>query len=153
MQLKFRIILNVKDDVLRDVVTDSNITLMEFNKIIFTIFGFQTQEISTFFQTNDNWEQLEEVKIFKLDDKDEIMDSVPISNFLFEKNDKMIFIYDFLCYWTFFVELYDLEENKMIDKKYEVLNSVGMVPKNPPLDIFTVENNPDRTDIDENFDQ
>jgi hypothetical protein len=34
MQLKFRIILNVEEDVLRDIVIDSNITLIEFSKII-----------------------------------------------------------------------------------------------------------------------
>ena len=77
MQLKFRIILNVKEDVLRDIVTDSDITLMEFSKIISSEFGFDSTEISTFHHSNENWEQLDEIKIFKIDELDQIMDKTP----------------------------------------------------------------------------
>ena len=65
MRLKFRIILNVKDDVLRDIIVDSSISLLEFSKIISDQFGFDSSEISTFHISNENWEQLEEIKIFK----------------------------------------------------------------------------------------
>ena len=34
MQLKFRIILNVKDDVLRDIIVDSLLQFFEFSNII-----------------------------------------------------------------------------------------------------------------------
>ena len=118
MQLKFRIILNVEEDVLRDIITDSNLTLIEFSKIISSEFGFDSSEISTFHHSNENWEQLDEIKIFKIDEEDKIMDNTPISNFFISKGDKLIFIYDFLNYWTFFIELYDLYESTYIDKKY-----------------------------------
>ena len=55
MQLKFRIILNVEEDVLRDIVIDSNITLIEFSKIISGEFGFDSSEISTFHHSNENY--------------------------------------------------------------------------------------------------
>ena len=108
MQLKFRIILNVKNDVLRDIIVDSSTSLIEFSKIISSEFGFDSSEISTFHHTDENWEQLEEIKIFKIDDQDKIMDNVSISNFFVTKDDKLIFIYDFLNYWTFFIELYEV---------------------------------------------
>ena len=98
MQLKFRIILNVEEDVLRDIVIDSNITLIEFSKIISGEFGFDSSEISTFHHSNENWEQLDEIKIFKIDELDQIMDNTPISNFFLSKGDKLIYIYDFLNY-------------------------------------------------------
>ena len=140
MQLKFRIILNVEEDVLRDIITDSNITLIEFSKIISSEFGFDSSEISTFHHSNENWEQLDEIKIFKIDEEDKIMDKTPISNFFISKGDKLIFIYDFLNYWTFFIELYDLDESIKMDKTYECLNSIGEVPKVPPSDIFNINN-------------
>ena len=115
MLLKFRIILNVKEDVLRDIIIDSNIKLIEFSRVISNTFGFDSSEISTFHYSNQDWEQLEEIKIFKIDDDDEIMDNVPISNFFISEGDKLIFIYDFLNYWTFFVELYDLDDIIKID--------------------------------------
>ena len=153
MQLKFRIILNVEEDVLRDIVIDSNITLIEFSKIISGEFGFDSSEISTFHHSNENWEQLDEIKIFKIDELDQIMDNTPISNFFLSKGDKLIYIYDFLNYWTFFIELYELDESGKIDS-YKCINSVGEVPKNPPYDIFdinSVKEDLDESDFDDTF--
>ena len=151
MQLKLRVILNVKEDVLRDIITVSDISLKEFNKILYSVFGFETQEVSTFFLTNDNWEQLDEIKIFKIDENDEIMDNTPISNFFNSENDKIIYVYDFLNYWTFFVELYEIEEYVEIDKNYKILNSIGDVPKDPPSNIFGTNDDLDETNLDDNL--
>ena len=153
MQLKFRIILNVEEDVLRDIVIDSNISLIEFSKIISSEFGFDFSEISTFHHSNENWEQLDEIKIFKIDELDQIMDKTPISNFFLSKGDKLIYIYDFLNYWTFFIELYEIDESVKIDS-YNCINSVGEVPKNPPSDIFdinSVKEDSDELDFDDTF--
>ena len=153
MQLKFRIILNVKEDVLRDIVTDSDITLIEFSKIISSEFGFDSTEISTFHHSNENWEQLDEIKIFKIDELDQIMDKTPISNFFLSKGDKLIYIYDFLNYWTFFIELFELDESVKLDN-YKCINSVGEVPKNPPSDIFdvnSIKEDSDDLDFDDTF--
>ena len=153
MQLKFRIILNVEEDVLRDIVIDSNITLIEFSKIISSEFGFDSSEISTFHHSNENWEQLDEIKIFKIDELDQIMDNTPISNFFLSKGDKLIYIYDFLNYWTFFIELYELEESVKVDS-YKCINSVGEVPESPPSDIFninSVKEDSDELDFDDTF--
>ena len=153
MQLKFRIILNVEEDVLRDIVIDSNISLIEFSKIISSEFGFDSSEISTFHHSNENWEQLDEIKIFKIDELDQIMDKTPISNFFLSMGDKLIYIYDFLNYWTFFIELYEIDESVKIDS-YNCINSVGEVPKNPPSDIFdinSVKEDSDELDFDDTF--
>ena len=151
MQLKFRIILNVKNDVLRDIIVDSSTSLIEFSKIISSEFGFDSSEISTFHHTDDNWEQLEEIKIFKIDDQDKIMDNVSISNFFIAKDDKLIFIYDFLNYWTFFVELYEVGEFNINDKNYLTINSIGEVPKEAPSDIFSQSDETNQIDFDDNL--
>ena len=151
MQLKFRIILNVKNDVLRDIIVDSSISLIEFSKIISSEFGFDSSEISTFHHTDENWEQLEEIKIFKIDDQDKIMDNVSISNFFIAKDDKLIFIYDFLNYWTFFVELYEVGEFNINDKNYLTINSIGEVPKEAPSDIFSQSDETNQIDFDDNL--
>ena len=151
MQLKLRIILNVKNDVLRDIIIDSSSSLMEFSKIISSEFGFDSSEISTFHHTDENWEQLEEIKIFKIDDQDKIMDNVSISNFFIAKDDKLIFIYDFLNYWTFFVELYEVGEFNINDKKCLTINSIGEVPEEAPSDIFSKSDETNQIDFDDNL--
>ena len=151
MQLKFRIILNVKNDVLRDIIVDSSTSLIEFSKIISSEFGFDSSEISTFHHTDENWEQLEEIKIFKIDDQDKVMDNVSISNFFIAKDDKLIFIYDFLNYWTFFVELYEVGEFNINNKKYLTINSLGEVTKEAPSDIFSKSDETNQIDFDDNL--
>jgi len=136
MKLKLRVILNVKTDVLRDIIIDSKVTLKEMSDIISESFGFDSTEISTFHHTNEDWELLEEIKIFKIDESDISMENSPISNFLKFNGDKIIFIYDFLNYWTFFIELFDLDENVEDKFKFKCINSIGTVPSEAPSEIY-----------------
>lgn len=136
MKLKLRVILNVKTDVLRDIIIDSKVTLKEMSDIISESFGFDSTEISTFHHTNEDWELLEEIKIFKIDESDISMENSPISDFLQLNGDKIIFIYDFLNYWTFFIELFDLDENIEDKFKFKCINSIGTVPSEAPSEIY-----------------
>jgi len=136
MKLKLRVILNVKTDVLRDIIIDSKVTLKEMSDIISESFGFDSTEISTFHHTNEDWELLEEIKIFKIDESDISMENSPISDFLQLNGDKIIFIYDFLNYWTFFIELFDLDENVEDKFKFKCINSIGTVPSEAPSEIY-----------------
>ena len=79
------------------------------------------------------------------------MDNVPISNFFISEGDKLIFIYDFLNYWTFFVELYDLDDIKKIDKDFNILNSIGEVPDKPPSNIFDSTKDSNDIEFDDNY--
>lgn len=137
MKLKLRVILNVKTDVLRDIIIDSKVTLKEMSDIISESFGFDSTEISTFHHTNEDWELLEEIKIFKIDESDISMENSPISDFLQFNGDKIIFIYDFLNYWTFFIELFDLDENVEDKFKFKCINSIGTVPSEAPSEIHS----------------
>lgn len=137
MKLKLRVILNVKTDVLRDIIIDSKVTLKEMSDIISESFGFDSTEISTYHHTNEDWELLEEIKIFKIDESDISMENSPISDFLNFNGDKIIFIYDFLNYWTFFIELFDLDENVEDKFKFKCINSIGTVPSEAPSEIYS----------------
>jgi hypothetical protein len=137
MKLKLRVILNVKTDVLRDIIIDSKVTLKEMSDIISESFGFDSTEISTYHHTNEDWELLEEIKIFKIDESDISMENSPISDFLQFNGDKIIFIYDFLNYWTFFIELFDLDENVEDKFKFKCINSIGTVPSEAPSEIHS----------------
>tara|TARA_B100000989_G_scaffold13281_1_gene8969 strand:+ start:531 stop:992 length:462 start_codon:yes stop_codon:yes gene_type:complete len=151
MQLKFRVILNVEEDVLRDIVLDSNTSLIEFSNIISSEFGFDSSEISTFYNTNEDWDQLSEIKIFKLEEKDKIMANASISNFFHLVGDKLIFIYDFLNYWTFFIELYEFDKSVIMNKEYETINSIGNVPKTAPTNIFGFSNENNDKEANDNY--
>ena len=65
MQLKFRIILNVKNDVLRDIIVDSSTSLIEFSKIISSEFGFDSSEILHFIIQMKIGNNLKKLKFLK----------------------------------------------------------------------------------------
>ena len=72
MILRIRVILNVEEDVLRDIEIDESSSMMEFHKTISSFFGFDSSEPSTFYRSNNKWERDEEIKIFKLDENDKV---------------------------------------------------------------------------------
>ncbi|SUZ82406.1 uncharacterized protein METZ01_LOCUS35260 [marine metagenome] len=114
--------------------------MIEFHKTISSFFGFDSSEPSIFFKSNENWERDEEIKIFKLDDNDKVYSDSSISEFINSKGDKLIYIYDFLNYWTFFIDVNESVE-KIKDKEYPFcVFSVGEVPNESPTNIFL--NNP-----------
>ena len=140
MVLRIRVILNVEEDVLRDLEIDESSSMMEFHKTISSFFGFDSSEPSTFYKSNDEWERDEEIKIFKLDEDDKVYSDSRVSEFISSEGDKLIYIYDFLNYWTFFIDVNKTVE-KIKDKEYpQCLLSVGEVPKDSPTNIFL--NNP-----------
>ena len=140
MVLRIRVILNVEEDVLRDIEIDESSSMMEFHKTISSFFGFDSSEPSTFYRSNNKWERDEEIKIFKLDENDKVYSDSSISDFISSKGNKLIYIYDFLNYWTFFIDVNESVE-KIEDKEYPYcLLSVGEVPKESPTNIFL--NNP-----------
>ena len=149
MILRIRVILNVEEDVLRDIEVDGSLSMMEFHKAISSFFGFDSSELSTFFKSNNKWEREDEIKIFKLDENDQVYPDSSVSEFIKSKGDKLIYIYDFLNYWTFFIDVNETVE-KAKDREYPFcLLSVGKVPEEPPTNIFL--DNPD-IDLDSNSD-
>ena len=108
MILRIRVILNVEEDVLRDIEIDESSTMIEFHKAISSFFGFDSSEPSTFFKSNNKWEREDEIKIFKLDENDQVYPDSSVSEFIKSKGDKLIYIYDFLNYWTFFIDVNEL---------------------------------------------
>ena len=114
--------------------------MIEFHKTISSFFGFDSSEPSTFYRSNDKWERDEEIKIFKLDENDKVYSESSISEFINSKGDKLIYIYDFLNYWTFFIDVNEsVEKIKEREYPYSLL-SIGEVPKESPTNIFL--NNP-----------
>jgi hypothetical protein len=153
MIYKIRIILDVKDDVFRDLIVDNSINLEELHYIIAKSFGFIGQEMASFYKTNKNWEQGEEIPLFDMSELGDAptMNTYTLKDVLKNVNDKLIYIYDFMALWTFFVELTEIKEK--CDKELpRITLSFGNVPEEVPEKEFKSENLNDDFDMpdDEN---
>lgn len=148
MAYKIRIILDVEENVIRDIVVDKNTNLENLHLYIAKSFGFKGQEMASFFRSNDDWQQGAEIPLFDMSDDEQ--DSIAMRNFsvgeIFKnEGDKLIYVYDFLDMWTFFVELSEID-TATYKKLPSIVFTVGNVPEEAPDTVFKV------VKTDENFD-
>ena len=153
MIYRIRVILDVDDDVLRDIEISSTSTLEDLHNAIIKSFGFLGNEMASFYESDENWTQNDELPLESLDTginkKNEILNTV-----LTFSKPKLIYVYDFLNLWTFFVEL--KEEGEIIPGVTypNFIHSKGDVPEEAPPKIFEAdgEENYSNNDMDMNED-
>ena len=59
MIYRFRIILDTHDDVIRDIEIDETSSLEDFHNALTQAFGFEGQEMASFYTSNAEWEQID----------------------------------------------------------------------------------------------
>ena len=142
MIYRLRVILDndTEDDIFRDIEINKKDALVEFHKSIITSFGFNTNEIASFYLSDNQWNQGEEILLFNFEDRDKkLMSDILIKNVINIKNNKLIYVYDFLNMWTFLIELVEVAEGiKGIDYP-NIIFSKGEIPKKAPEKKFESE--------------
>ena len=140
MAYKFRVILDVEEDVFRDIIVADNINLEELHFTIAKSFGFKGQEMASFYKTDDNWEQGDEIPLFDMSENGSelSMEKCQLVDTFKVKGNKLIYVYDFLSMWTFFVEL--TEKSAAVTESLPVIAlSFGNTPDEAPEKEFTSE--------------
>lgn len=145
MIYRLRIILDndTKEDILRDVEIDKNSNLTDLHELILLSFNFSADQMASFYTVDEDWNQINEISLMNFDESTDSMDSVLIANILNNQNTKLLYIYDFMNMWTFYVEL--IEEAKEINNIIypRIILSIGDVPKKAPEKKFTSDDDED----------
>lgn len=157
MIYKIRLILDTVEDVLREIVISYNDTLEDLHNAITDAYGFYGTEMASFYRTDSKWNQGEEIPLFSMSkSKDSIsMGKLALKDILTEDNDKLIYVYDFFCMWTFYVELITIEEDENLIELPSLIFSLGVVPSEAPQKEFVsedIDSDPDDYNSLENFD-
>ena len=157
MIYKIRLILDTEENVLRDIVISNSDTLEDLHNAITNAFGFYGTEMASFYLTDDKWNQGDEIPLFDISESNNSMSmqTFKIKEVLTEDNDKLIYVYDFLALWSFYVELISIEEDENLIELPSLLLSVGVVPNEAPEKEFISEesnSNSEEYDRFENFD-
>ena len=147
---KIRVILDTKEDVIRTLLVDSNINLENLHLTIAKSFGFKGQEMASFYRTDEEWNQGEEIPLFNMEEIGEgvSMQNCILNNTLTEVSQKLIYVYDFLNMWTFYVEVLEISEEEKSGLPLIIL-TVGEVPADAPEKEFVSENFEDMDDIND----
>lgn len=156
MIYRFRIILDTDEDVFRDIEIKASSTLEDLHNAITQAFGFEGQEMASFYQSNEFWEEGQEICLFDLGDEPgqvRIMRETFIDEVVSREETKLIYVYDFLSMWTFMVELADIVELEDGIMYPNLMFAHGQIPAEAPEKEFTSEKlNPD-DDFDSDFDE
>jgi hypothetical protein len=133
MIYKIRVVLDVKQDVIRTIAIDSSNTLEDLHNTISNVFGFNGQQMASFYRTDDEWNQGEEIPLINMDESPEAlsMATTAIEQNIEDAGEKLIYVYDFLEMWTFFVELIEVSDTKE-DKLPKLILTIGDVPEKSP---------------------
>tara|TARA_B110000967_G_scaffold103915_1_gene106573 strand:+ start:1855 stop:2445 length:591 start_codon:yes stop_codon:yes gene_type:complete len=137
---KIRVILDIKEDVIRTILVEDTINLETLHTTIASTFGFAGQEMASFYKTDDEWNQGEEIPLFNMAEAGEeiSMQSCVLYETLPEENNKLIYVYDFLKMWTFYVDVVEISTEKRDDLPQTIL-SVGDIPAEAPEKEFIAE--------------
>ncbi len=137
MNYKIRAILDVKKDVIRDILIHESETLETLHKEIANAFGFNGQEMASFYRTDNDWNQGEEIPLFDMGDGLS-MQSCILKDTLTKKGGKLIYVYDFMSMWTFFIEASEIS-NTTKKEAPKVVFAFGDVPEIAPEKEFVAD--------------
>ncbi len=113
MVYKFRVILDTEEDIFRDIAILDTDTLEDLHNTISNAFGFDGSEIASFYTCDNTWNQNDEIPLFDTGDtpgEQSTMKDFVLKDILHQDQTKIIYVYDFLNMFTFFVELGAIED-------------------------------------------
>ncbi|MCM4154566.1 plasmid pRiA4b ORF-3 family protein [Gramella sp. AN32] len=155
MIYRFRVILDADDDVFRDIEMLQEGTLEDLHNSIVQSFGFDGTEMASFYLSDDKWTQGEEIHQFDMSGNDStirLMNETTLDSILSASQTKMIYVYDFLTMWTFFVELAQITEPEEGRDYPNLMYVHGQLPDAAPEKEFVGESDELNGDFDDDFD-
>ncbi|MBR9757147.1 MAG: plasmid pRiA4b ORF-3 family protein [Algicola sp.] len=156
MIYRFRIVLDndTEDDIFRDIEIRETDTLEDLHNTITQSFGFDGTEMASFYVSNDQWEQGEEISLFDLSDAGNarLMNETTINDVVHEAQTKLIYVYDFLSLWTFFVELAEIVDEAEGTDYPNLMFVHGQIPDQAPEKNFEAEDLDEFNEFDDDYD-
>tara|TARA_B100001175_G_scaffold25370_1_gene18788 strand:- start:752 stop:1234 length:483 start_codon:yes stop_codon:yes gene_type:complete len=137
MIYRFRVILDndTDDNIFRDIEIYKTNSLEEFHETIINSFSFINNEMASFYISDNEWNQGEEISLFNFGDESKetkLMSSVAINQVINNENNKLIYIYDFLNMWVFLIELIEVAEEIKGINYPNIIFSKGELPEKAP---------------------
>lgn len=154
MIYRFRAILDndTEDDVFRDIEIRETDSLEDLHNAITQSFGFDGLEMASFYMSNDEWDQGEEISMFDVSEGNSsarLMNETILNTVVHETQTKLIYVYDFMSMWTFLVELAEIVEEAEGADYPNLMFVHGQIPDTAPEKNFEAEN---FDDLDDEFD-
>ncbi|MDR6301435.1 IS1096 element passenger TnpR family protein [Mesonia maritima] len=148
MIYRFRIVLDTLEDVFRDIEIEENATLEDFHNAITQAFGFDGTEMASFYISDEEWNQGEEIVLFDMSEGHNpvrMMNETALDTVVSKDQTKLIYVYDFFSMWTFYVELADIIEPEDGRDYPNLMYFHGQLPDSPPEKNFEADEDDELT--------
>lgn len=158
--LRIRVLVDTEgdDNIFRDFEIPSYATFEDLHLTIQEQFEFDNSEMASFYESDDDWERGDEIMLMDMSmtdqDKVRLMRDVQLGDILTKPKQKMLYIFDFLLMWTFFVEVVSVGTIDKNEEYPKVLLSVGASPdqySKSPEDLFGSMQSEMKNGNDEDF--
>ena len=143
MKYNIRVILESKEDVIRNIEINSDCLLSELHYYLIECFDLNKNELASFYTTNNELEIIDEIPLISFEDRSSNMQNTKLEVVLDEHNNNLIYVYDYMKMWRFLIELKSKEEDFDFKK---CLSKIGKMPKEAPEINFSLENQNDDED-------
>lgn len=111
---KFRVVVDLEEDVFRDIEIKDSQTFEDFHEAILAAFEFKGDQMASFYMSDETWQKGQEIGLMDMSFGEEAgpptMKTAVLSSFVSEKEQKILYVYDFLKMWIFYIELIDIKE-------------------------------------------
>ena len=143
MKYNIRVILESKEDVIRNIEINSDCLLSELHYYLIECFDLNKNELASFYTTNNELEIIDEIPLISFEDRGSNMQNTKLEVVLDEHNNNLIYVYDYMKMWRFLIELKSKEEDFDFKK---CLSKIGKMPKEAPEINFSLEKQYDDED-------
>ena len=149
MKYNIRVILESKEDVIRDIEINSDCLLSELHYYLIECFDLNKNELASFYTTNDELEIIDEIPLLSFEDRSPNMENTKLEIVLDEHNNNLIYVHDYMKMWRFLIELKSKDVDFNIKK---CVSKIGKMPNEAPEINFYEENkNEDEDGIEEEY--
>lgn len=106
---RFRVLFEEYEDVYRDIEIKSGQTFEDLHNAIQSAIGFDASQMASFYMSDDYWRKGVEITLMDVSEDTKkpkkTMNKSILSDFIDDPHQKMIYVFDFMAMWTFYIEL------------------------------------------------
>lgn len=120
MLYRFTFLSDEVDNFMRIIDADAEATFFDLHRAILDALSFSSEQITSFFICNDNWEKEQEVTLIEMESSSEydnlVMDATKLEDLIQDEKQKLLYVFDPMYDRSLFGELSQIITGKTLDK-------------------------------------
>jgi flagellar biosynthesis/type III secretory pathway M-ring protein FliF/YscJ len=114
--IHLRVLVDYEKDVFRDIEIRPDSSFLDLHNIIQEAFGFDNSQMASFYVSNAEWERGQEITLMEVKEPEEdgepiwLMNETDISKIVLVADQKLIYVFDFMLMWCFYVDVIAIKE-------------------------------------------